>query len=84
MLLPMQAFISNPVGAAEVSSRPEFCDSKGGHQLYALSRTHLYNLAEAGLIKSVCIRRPGAIRGRRLFCCQSIRDFLRANIEEAK
>lgn len=76
--------IIQPVGAAQVSWSPEFCDSKGGHQLYALSRTHLYNLAEAGLIKSVCIRRPGAVRGRRLFDCQSIRDFLRANMEDAK
>jgi hypothetical protein len=65
------------VGAARVaSSPPEFVDHKGLRALFGLSRAYAYVLAGEGKIRSVCIRRPGAIRGKRLFCCQSIRAFL--------
>jgi hypothetical protein len=67
----------NPkIEAAGVASSPEFVDHKGLRALFGLSRAHAYLLAGEGKIRSVCIRRLGAIRGKRLFCCQSIRDFL--------
>jgi hypothetical protein len=81
---PVQSYTSNPIGATEVSASPEFADHKGVKLLYGLSRTHAYNLSDEGKIRSCVLRRPGAVRGRRLFDCQSIRDFLRANMEEAK
>jgi hypothetical protein len=66
-----------------VPAGPEFCDAKLARLIFGFSRAHLYNLTAEGKIRSACIRRPGAFRGRRLWCCQSIRDFLRANMEEA-
>ena len=62
---------------------PEFTDAKGLRALFGLSRAHAYLLAGEGKIRSVCIRRPGAVRGKRLFCCQSIRDFLAKCVEDA-
>jgi hypothetical protein len=55
---------------------PEFVDHKSLRALFGLSRAHAYLLAGEGKIRSVCIRRPGANRGKRLFDCQSVRDFL--------
>ena len=73
----------NEPAAASVTA-PEFVDAKGARQLFALSRAHLYILTGAGHIRSCCIRRPGAFRGRRLFDCASIRAFLQKNMESAK
>lgn len=70
--------------AESVPANPEFCDAKLARRIFGFSRAHLYNLTAEGKIRSACIRRPGAFRGRRLWCCQSIRDFLRANMEVAK
>ena len=70
--------------AESVPAGPEFCDAKLARRIFGFSRAHLYNLTAEGKIRSACIRRPGAFRGRRLWCCQSIREFLRANMEEAK
>jgi hypothetical protein len=69
--------LMNPnIEAASITSAPEFVDAKGLKALYGLSRSHAYVLADQGSIRSICIRRPGAVRGKRLFCCQSIREFL--------
>jgi hypothetical protein len=56
--------------------QPEFADHKGVHVLFGFSRSHLYLLASQGLIRSVSIRRTGTTRGRRLYDCASIRNFL--------
>jgi hypothetical protein len=56
--------------------QPEFADHKGVHVLFGFSRSHLYLLASQGLIRSVSIRKPGTTRGRRLYDCAQIRDFL--------
>jgi len=58
------------------SAKPEFVDAKGARGSFGLSRSHLYELQTEGKIRSVCIRRPGALRGKRLFDCESIRRFL--------
>ena len=71
--------IETSVGAF---AQPEFADHKGVRALYGLSRAHAYQLAMQGKIRSVSIRRPGAIRGRRLFDCASIRAFLRGCAEK--
>ena len=44
---------------------------------HALRHTFISRLANVG----VCLRRPGTIRGKRLWQCQSIRDYLQANID---
>lgn len=58
---------------------PEFADHKTARILFGLSRSFLYQLAERKAIRSVSIRKPGAIKGRRLFDCASIRRFLEAS-----
>jgi len=50
---------------------------KSGPELFTgFSRSKLYELAGAGLIRSVSIRQPGQLRGTRLFNLQSILDFI--------
>ena len=50
---------------------------KNGSEFYSgFSRAKLYQLTEAGHIRSVSIREPGKLRGTRLFNLQSILDFV--------
>lgn len=60
---------------------PEFISSHQVKTLFGLSKTHAYNLRAEGKIRSVCLRKRGAVRGRRLWDVESIRAYLRANIE---
>jgi hypothetical protein len=62
--------------SAATPSLPEFADHHNARALFGLSRSYLYRLADERRIRSVSIRKPGAIRGRRLFDCASIRAFL--------
>jgi hypothetical protein len=63
---------------------PEFGDYKAVRRIYGLSRPYLYNLHKEGLIRSVSLRRPGTVQGKRLWVLASIRDFLHQHIEEAQ
>jgi hypothetical protein len=74
--------LPDSIKAAEISSVPEFVDHKSLRALFGLSRAHAYLLAGEGKIRSVCIRRPGAVRGKRLFDCASIRAFLAKCVDE--
>jgi hypothetical protein len=65
----------NPT-SAPATNLPEFADHHTARALFGLSRSYLYKLAKDRFIRSVSIRRPGALKGRRLFDCGSIRDFL--------
>ncbi len=60
---------------------PEWTDHKGAKVLFSLSRSHLYALAAEGKIRSACIRRRGALKGRRIFSCDSIRALLNASTD---
>ena len=71
--------ITNLLGqpeAASITASPEFVDAKGLRSLFGISRAHGYLLAEQGKVRTVCIRRPGAVRGKRLWDCASVRSFL--------
>jgi len=70
---------SKPKTAA-ATSLPEFADHRTARALFGLSRSYLYNLANERKIRSVSIRKPGALKGRRLFDCASIRAFLDASV----
>ena len=61
---------------------PEFMGHEEITRVFGLKRSHLYQLKDLGLIKSVALRVEGASKGRRLFHVESIRAFLHANIEE--
>lgn len=48
-----------------------------GHcPITGLSRPHIYNLISLGLIRSACLRQPGAVRGRRLIYLPSLLAYL--------
>jgi hypothetical protein len=51
--------------------------------LYGINRSQAYVLAAQGKIRTVCLRKPGAIKGKRLFDCESVRKFLMKNYDEA-
>ena len=62
--------------SAGTPAAPEFVDYKGLRTLFGISRSHGYQLADEGLVKTVCLRKPGALRGKRLWQCQSVREYL--------
>jgi hypothetical protein len=45
-------------------------------RLFGLSRTTLLELSSAGLIRTVALRKPGAIKGVRLVYLPSLRAYL--------
>jgi hypothetical protein len=61
---------------------PEFLNHHGVTKLFGISRSFAYDLYKRGMIKSVCIRQRGALKGKRLFVADSIRTYLMSNIEE--
>jgi hypothetical protein len=65
------------------STLPEFTDAKGMTTLFSISRTQAYELAKQGKIRTVCLRKKGAEKGKRLFDCQSVRKFLLAHYDDA-
>jgi hypothetical protein len=65
--------------SAAATALPEFADHKTVKVLFNLSRSFIYRLASEKKIRSVSIRKPGAIKGRRLFDCASIRRFIEAS-----
>jgi hypothetical protein len=75
--------IAPPTLAEAVIATPEFCDSKQLRLLFGLSRSHAYLLAQEGKIRSVSLRRPGSVRGKKLWDVTSVRRFLEANVEPA-
>jgi hypothetical protein len=63
---------------------PEFLDAKGVEGRFSIRRSLLYELHNGGHIRSVSLRRRGQARGKRLFSVDSIRAFLREQMEAAK
>jgi hypothetical protein len=63
---------------------PEFVDCKGLEAGWGIKRSLAYQLLNDGVIKGVSLRRRGAIRGKRLFSVDSVRAFLREQMEAAK
>lgn len=66
--------------SATASALPEFAKHQTATALFGISRSALYSLAGEGRIKSVNLRKPGNIRGARLFDCASIRAFLNSSL----
>jgi len=63
---------------------PEFVDCKGLEAGWGIKRSLAYQLLADGAIKGVSLRRRGQLRGKRLFSVDSIRAFLREQMEVAK
>jgi hypothetical protein len=73
-----------PIQATGIAIVPEFVDAKGLRCIFGISRSQGYCLFDQGLVRTVCLRRPGTIRGKRLWDCESVRAYLRANMVEGR
>jgi hypothetical protein len=60
---------------------PEFVDCRGLETGWAIKRSLAYQLLADGKIQGVSLRRRNQIRGKRLFCVSSVRQFLREQME---
>jgi hypothetical protein len=67
--------------AEVVQEDPEWLDALGVQARFSIRRSLLYKLHHGGHIKSVSLRRRGLQRGTRLFEVDSIRVFLRNQME---
>jgi hypothetical protein len=63
---------------------PEFVDCKGLEAGWGIKRSLAYQLLADGKIRGVSLRRRGRCRGKRLFDVDSVREFLREQMEVAK
>ena len=63
---------------------PEFVDCRGLEAGWGIKRSLAYQLLSDGKIKGVSLRRRGQCRGKRLFSVDSVRQFLRKQMEVAK
>ena len=63
---------------------PEFVDCKGLESGWGIKRSLAYQLLADGKIRGVSLRRRGRSRGKRLFSVDSIRAFLREQMDVAK
>jgi hypothetical protein len=74
----------NATPASVAAQDPEFLDARGVEGRFSIRRSLLYELHNGGHITSVSLRRHGQSRGKRLFSVDSIRQFLREQMEGAK
>ncbi len=63
---------------------PEFVDVDGLRRGWGIKRSLAYALLDEGAIKGVSLRRRGRRRGKRLFSVDSVRAFLREQMQAAK
>ena len=61
-------------GALEQSAA--WADAKAVYRIFGISRTPLYRLIAAGLVKSTSLQLEGSARGKRLFHLGSISELL--------
>ena len=71
-------------GSATQDYIPQYADSKGLNRLTGLTRSHAYLLFSEGKIDSVCIRRAGSTRGKRLWHVPSVLEFLDSIRKESR
>jgi hypothetical protein len=71
----------NATPAHVAGQDPEFLDARGVEGRFAIRRSLLYELLNSGHVQSVSLRRRGQSRGKRLFSVDSIRHFLRKQME---
>jgi hypothetical protein len=62
--------------AASCGADAEFIDLPGLRERFGIRRSLAYVLISEGVIRSVCLRRRGQIKGKRLIDVASVRNFL--------
>lgn len=78
----MRTESTSEVSAGAFTSSPEYVDSKGLRAVFGLSRSLGYALIDEGKVKSVCLRKRGALRGKRLWVADSVREYLNSQVDE--
>jgi hypothetical protein len=78
------AIQSTAPATASPATDPEFLDAAGLQARFGIKRSLAYTLLADGSIKGVSLRRRGLLRGKRLFAVDSVREFLRSQMEVAK
>lgn len=78
-----QTATSAPVNVAQANATqdPEFLDAAGLQSRFGIKRSLAYALLADGAIRGVSLRRRNQLRGKRLFAVDSVRAFLRAQME---
>ena len=71
-----------PAGASHLD--PEFVDVPGLQTLFGIKRSLAYALLADGKIEGVSLRRRNQIRGKRLFKVDSVRAFLRSQMDAGR
>jgi hypothetical protein len=71
---------TEPIRAATIHD-PEYVDVVGLQRLFSIKRSLGYALFKDGKIRGVSLRRHGQTRGKRLFVVESVREFLRKQME---
>lgn len=61
---------------------PEFLDAPGLQKMYGIKRGLAYRLLADGKIQGVSLRQRGKLRGKRLFVVDSVRKFLKSQMEK--
>jgi hypothetical protein len=77
-------FTTSAPEAAQVTvaaQTPEFLDAAGLQTRFGIKRSLAYSLLADGVIRGVSLRRKNRTRGKRLFCCDSVRDYLKQQME---
>ena len=62
----------------------EFVDLPGLQARFGIRRSLAYLLIEDGAIKSVSLRRRGALKGKRLIDVESVRKFLKSRMGDGE
>jgi hypothetical protein len=74
-------FTTQPV-AATWGADPEWVDLPGLKSRFSIGRSAAYTLIENGDIRSICLRRRGCVKGRRLVEVQSVRELFARQLDE--
>jgi hypothetical protein len=74
------AYTSAPVQPSQISD-PEFVDAAGLHARFGIKRSLAYTLLADGAIRGVSLRRRNQTRGKRLFCVDSVRQYLNQQMD---
>lgn len=74
------AHTTAPVKASPANDA-EFVDAAGLHSRFGIKRSLAYSLLADNAIQGVSLRRRNQTRGKRLFCVDSVREYLNRQME---
>jgi DnaB-like helicase N terminal domain len=78
---PNHELVLSEAAARASHVEPEFVDCKGLEAGWGMKRSLAYALLADGKIRGVSLRRRNQVRGKRLFVVDSVREFLRKQME---